>query len=59
VAAPYVAGVAALYLQTNPKAKPKQVRDALFNASTKGVVTSSSSANNNLLYSPPAGFGLP
>ena len=58
VAAPYVAGVAALYLQTNPKAAPKQVRDALFEASTKGVVTSSSTPNNNLLYSPPTGFAI-
>jgi subtilisin family serine protease len=59
VAAPYVAGVAALYLQTNPKASPKQVREALYAATTKGVVKGSNTANNNLLFSPPAGFGAP
>jgi subtilisin family serine protease len=59
VAAPYVAGVAALYLQTNPKATPKQVRDGLYNATTKGVVTGSNTTNNNLLFSPPGGFGAP
>jgi len=59
VAAPYVAGVAALFLQTNPKASPKQVRDGLYAATTKGVVKGSSTANNNLLFSPPAGFGQP
>ena len=59
VAAPYVAGVAALYLQSNPKASPKQVRDALYAATTKGVVKGSNTANNNLLFSPPTGFGAP
>jgi subtilisin family serine protease len=59
VAAPYVSGVAALYLQANPTATPRQVRDALFSATTKGVVTNSSTANNNLLYSPPTGFRAP
>ena len=51
MATPHVAGVAALYLQTNPLATPLQVRDALFAATTKGVVTSSSTANNHLLFS--------
>jgi subtilisin family serine protease len=51
MASPHVAGVAALYLQTNPLATPLQVRDALFAATTKGVVTSSSTANNHLLFS--------
>jgi hypothetical protein len=43
--------VAALYLQTNPLATPLQVRDALFAATTKGVVTSSKTTNNHLLFS--------
>ena len=50
MAAPHVAGVAALYLQGNPGATPQQVRDALYAATTKGIVTSSSTANNHLLY---------
>ena len=50
MASPHVAGVAALYLQSNPGASAQQVRDALFAATTKGVVTSSSTANNHLLF---------
>ena len=50
MAAPHVAGVAALYLQSNPGASPAAVRDALFAATTKGIVTNSSTANNHLLY---------
>lgn len=57
MATPHTAGVAALYLSANPGASPQQVRNALYDAATKGVVTSSSTANNHLLYSPPAGFG--
>jgi subtilisin family serine protease len=50
MATPHVAGVAALYLQSNTTASPQQVRDALFNATTKGVVTSSKTTNNHLLF---------
>ena len=57
MATPHTTGVAALYLQANPSATPQQVRDGLFNASTKGIVASSSTTNNDLLYSPPGGFG--
>jgi PKD repeat protein len=57
MAAPHVAGVAALYLQANPNATSEQVRDALYAATTKNIVTNSSTANNHLLYSPPTGFG--
>ncbi|HET7373484.1 MAG TPA: S8 family serine peptidase, partial [Gemmatimonadaceae bacterium] len=57
MATPHTTGVAALYLQANPSATPTQVRDALFNAATKGVVLSSNTTNNDLLYSPPSGFG--
>src|SRR5688500_7975863 len=39
MASPHVAGVAALYLQINSAATPQQVRDVLFAATTKGVVT--------------------
>jgi subtilisin family serine protease len=57
MATPHTTGVAALFLQANPSATPQQVRDGLFAAATKGVVTSSKTANNHLLYTPPAGFG--
>jgi subtilisin family serine protease len=57
MAAPHAAGAAALYLQTNAGATPQQVRDALYNATTKGKVTGSQSTNNHLLYTPPTGFG--
>jgi subtilisin family serine protease len=51
MAAPHVAGVAALYLQTNTAASPADVYTALFNNSTKNIVTNSSTENNHLLYS--------
>ena len=50
MAAPHAAGVAALYLQGNPAASPTAVRDALFALTTKGIVTSSSTGNNHLLF---------
>jgi subtilisin family serine protease len=50
MAAPHAAGAAALYLETNTSADALTVRDALYNASTKGVVTSSNTANDHLLY---------
>jgi subtilisin family serine protease len=50
MATPHSAGVAALYLQGNPSASPATVRSTLFNLTTKGVVTSSSTTNNHLLF---------
>jgi subtilisin family serine protease len=50
MASPHAAGVAALYLQGNRTATAQQVRDALYAATTKGIVTSSSTANNHLLF---------
>jgi aqualysin 1 len=51
MASPHTAGVVALYLQANPGASPLTVRNALYDATTKGIVTSSSTTNNHLLYS--------
>ena len=57
MATPHTTGVAALYLEANPSATAQQVRDALFNATTKSIVTSAKTTNNHLLYTPPSGFG--
>ena len=52
MASPHVAGAAALYLATNPLARPAQVTTALINASTLGKVTSPGTGSpNRLLYS--------
>ena len=51
MAAPHVAGAAALYLQGTPAASPQQVRDGLFGLTTKNVVTDAQSANAHLLFS--------
>jgi subtilisin family serine protease len=50
MATPHTAGVAALYLQANRSASPSTVRNALYNLTTKGVVTSASTTTNHLLY---------
>ena len=50
MAKPHTTGVAALYLQSNPSAKPQAVRDALYALTTKGIVTSSKTTNNHLLF---------
>ena len=50
MATPHTAGVAALYLQGNPGASPATVRAALYANLTLGVVKSSKTANNHLLF---------
>lgn len=50
MAAPHVAGAAALYLQSNASATPAEVYTALFNNSTKNIVTNSNTEDNHLLY---------
>ena len=52
MATPHTAGVAALYLQgkTGVATSPATVRAALFNLTTKGIVTSARTANNHLLF---------
>jgi subtilisin family serine protease len=51
MAAPHVAGVAALYLQTFPGASVAAANQALYDKTTKGIVTNSKTANNHLLFS--------
>jgi len=52
MAAPHVAGVAALYLATHPGATPQQVRDALVgNAITGAVKNGGTGSPNTLLFS--------
>jgi subtilisin family serine protease len=50
MATPHTTGVAALYLQGHSTASPQEVHDALYANTTKGVVTSSKTANNHLLF---------
>jgi subtilisin family serine protease len=51
MAAPHVAGAAALYLSANPAATPAQVGSAIIGAATPGVVTSPGNGSpNRLLY---------
>jgi subtilisin family serine protease len=57
MASPHVAGVAALYLETNPTASSATVFAAVRDATTKNIVTSSSTENNHLLYSTAWGDG--
>ena len=59
MATPHTAGVAAQYLQGNPGASPATVRSTLFNLTTKGIVTSSSTANNHLLFTNSLVRGVP
>ncbi|MGH3734235.1 MAG: S8 family serine peptidase [Micromonosporaceae bacterium] len=58
MAAPHVAGAAALHLAANSSATPQQVRDALFNNATSGKLTSIGSGSpNKLLYVGSGGPG--
>ncbi len=51
MAAPHVAGVAALYLQNNPNASSQDVYNAITEFSTKNIVTNSRTDNNHMVYS--------
>jgi subtilisin family serine protease len=61
MAAPHVAGAAALHLQHHPGASPAQVAAALVGSATVGVVTNAGSGSpNRLLHvEPPTGPGAP
>ena len=59
MSSPHNSGAAALYLQGNPTATPAAVRSALASNLTLGVVTSSNTAANHLLYVGPADGGSP
>jgi subtilisin family serine protease len=51
MASPHAAGVAALYLETDPTAAPATVFAAVTAETTKDIVTDSPPGNNHLLYS--------
>jgi subtilisin family serine protease len=50
MATPHTAGVAALHLQSNPGASPSSVRNALYNLTTKFIITGTSTPNRHLLF---------
>ncbi|WP_331875643.1 S8 family serine peptidase [Longimicrobium sp.] len=52
MAAPHVAGVAALYLQSHPTAAPGAVAQAIDSTATSGVVLDPTGSPNKLLFSP-------
>lgn len=51
MAAPHVAGTAAIYLENNPSASPQQIRNFIVQHATKNVVSNAQSANDHMLYS--------
>lgn len=60
MASPHVAGVAALFLETNPAATPSQVTSAIINGSTLNKVTNAGTGSpNRLLFSLLTGGGGP
>ncbi|HEY0728429.1 MAG TPA: S8 family serine peptidase [Pyrinomonadaceae bacterium] len=60
MASPHVAGVAALFLETNPAATPSQVTSAIINGSTLNKVTNPGTGSpNRLLFSLLTGGGGP
>jgi subtilisin family serine protease len=58
MAAPHVAGAAALYLQRHPDARPEEVRAALTSAATRNVVVNALAGPNLLLYTAYLGDGV-
>jgi subtilisin family serine protease len=50
MASPHTAGVAALYLETQPLATPAVLRDALFALTSRGVVSGARTVINHLVF---------
>jgi hypothetical protein len=59
MAAPHVAGVAALHVQSNPSALPAAVAQAIVNGATSNVVTGAGSGSPNRLLHAPVPDGNP
>lgn len=61
MAAPHVAGLAALYLEKNPDTSPADLHEAIINNSTPGIIKEVPSGNNNLAHSlwEPVDFTAP
>ncbi|QFZ23450.1 S8 family peptidase [Saccharothrix syringae] len=59
MATPHVAGAAAVYLAANPTSTPQQVRDALVNGATNGVVGSPGTGSPNKLLKVVGGTSQP
>ena len=59
MAAPLVAGAAAMYLAADPAATPHQVSDALAGCATTGVVTNAGAVSPNRLLFMPCGTTTP
>ncbi|HSI70428.1 MAG TPA: S8 family peptidase, partial [Gillisia sp.] len=51
MAAPHVAGLAALYLEKNPNSSPANLHEEIINNSTSGIIKEVPSGNNNLAHS--------
>ena len=58
MASPLVAGVAALFLQTDPYAPLWKVRDAVLNSATLGKISDAKGTPNRLAYARPAYFAV-
>lgn len=59
MAAPHVAGAAALYLQSNPSATPSQVTNHITSTASSGKVTNAGSGSPNLLLYTGTGGSTP
>ena len=59
MAAPHVAGVAALYLDDNPNASPAQVQSAIESAAASNKVSDAKTGSPNLLLNNDFGGGTP
>ena len=59
MAAPHVAGAAALHVQANPSASPAAVRDAVVNGATANLVSGAGPGSPNRLLYAPGGSATP